>query len=84
MVGKECLRCSEPEMRDYKIRFEKDRQTNFANELGSEKIKNKSKEVDISNIFDIIEEILRYLEKDDLEDCKMNHEFLFRGFAMKV
>jgi len=61
----------------------------FVEDLVKEMLENKEKEVNVNEMFGIIEDILRYLEKEQEEEYETNQaiigmQHLFRGYAIKA
>ena len=91
MVGSECPRCSDPETWDHVItcHFTKQYRKKFIEDLLAELLKKRSPLVEIEEIFDMLEDILVYLDKEDEEEYETNQHMigmsnLFRGFIVKV
>lgn len=91
MINNEYPRCSETKTWDYIIRYEetKNLRQKFIKELAIEMIKAKPTNVCVNDIFDMIEDILQYLENDNSVEHEMSQELigirdLFRGFVVKV
>jgi len=91
MINNEYPRCSETETWDYIIRYEetKNLRWKFIKELAIEMIKAKLTNVCVNDIFDMIEDILQYLENDDSDEYETSQELiemrdLFRGYIVKV
>ena len=87
----ECPRCSRVETQDHVIRCDDTREfrKQFIIDLLSDLMKNKSQEVSYNDVFDMMEDILRYLDGEEIEEYETNQEMigivsLFRGYAVKV
>ena len=91
MVSSECPRCSEPETQDHVILCPSTKalRKEFIVDLLQELFKNRESTVTHEEIFDIIEDILVYLDKEDEENYTTNQHMigmhqLFRGYMVKV
>ena len=91
MIEENCLRCNEIEMWKYVIKCTdtKKMRKEFVTELLKEIIENKDREVEIEEIFEMIKDILRYLDDKEEEEYKTNQviigmQQLFRGYVIKV
>ena len=86
----ECPRCSKNESWEYVVQCKEIRhlRKDFVKNLLIEMLKERPKEVDRIDIFDIIEDILKYLDEDEEGDFETSQEFigfkyLFRGIVMR-
>jgi len=70
IINSECLRCSEAETWDHVIRYKetKNLRWKFVKELAIEIIKAKPSNVYVNDIFNMIEDILWYLENDNSDE----------------
>jgi len=91
MIGSECPRCSEPETWDHVIlcHCTKGLRKQFIVDLLKELFKNREPTVTYEEIFDMVEDILVYLDKEDEENYTTSQHMvgmdqLFRGYVVKV
>ena len=89
--GCECLRCSEPEIWDHIIRYRKTRdfRRKFITKLLVELMKKKPTNIEYEELFDMVEDILIYLEDGDKNKYVTNQHmigirFLFRRYIVKA
>ena len=89
-IDHECPRCSRSESWEHIVqcRETKRLRKEFVKELLIDILKNKPREVDYMDIFDMIEDILTYLTEDEEGEFETTQEFirfknLFRGIVMK-
>ena len=90
-VGSECLRCSEPEIWDYVIKCRKtiEFRRKFIEDLLADLMKSKPKNIQYEELFDIVEDILMYMEVGDEEEYTTNQHIigmrsLFRDYIVKI
>ena len=69
MIEENCPRCNEIEMWEHVIKYTETMKIRkeFVTELLKEMFENKDREVDVNEIFEMIEDILRYLEEEEGE-----------------
>ena len=72
LVGSKCSRCSSPEIWNYVVRCNKLKELRykFIEYVIVNLIKHKLNDGDVSDTFDIIEDILMYLEEDNIEEIE--------------
>ena len=91
LVGSEFPRCSDPEMWDHIILCPNTKvlRKKFVEELLQNLLKNRDLSIDCNNIFDMVEDVLVYLERGEGGEYSSNQYMvgmsqLFRGYAVKV
>ena len=87
----ECPCCSSVETWEYVIRCCKTKKfrKQFIADLLLDLMKNRTEDMNCSNLFDLIEDTLWYLDREEQEECDTNQEMigtlsLFRGHTVKV
>ena len=89
-INSKCPQCSKNESWEHIVQCEETRhfKKDFVKNLLIEMLKERPREVDCMDVFDIIEDMLKHLSKDEEGDFEMSQEFIgfqnmFRGIAIK-
>ena len=90
MINSEYPQCSLPESWEHMVKCRKTKELRrvFIKELLIKMLKNKPRDINEMNIFDITEDIVKYLNNDKEGDYKTSQEFigfknLFKGMVVR-